>query len=298
VPPEAAVLAVRSLDGTSVSSAATVRSMIDAAPGAPLAAAATTAAHRPAATASGAGASGPRADEDRYDDPDGHDGRYSEPYTPPDDATLQRRWRIMAGAGAAAVVAIALLAAWLFGAFSASQDDAPLAQQLDAIERAAQQSRAPEPSTPVEVSDATTWQPSSSPGVAENAASAPNVVDGDRSTTWSTDSYLNQFGDGGSAYKPGLGLMLTLDGAQEVRRVVLQSGDDGVEFEVRASDGDSPSSLGDTTLLGKGTVRGGSGTATIDDPEESEHLLVWITRLGTQGPQSYRATVSEIVLTR
>lgn len=315
VPPEAAVLAIRSLDGTSVSSAATVRSMIDAAPGAPLAAAATTAAHRPAATASGAGASGPRADEDRYDDPDGHDGRYSEPYTPPDDATLQRRWRIMAGAGAAAVVAIALLAAWLFGAFSASQDDAPLAQQLDAIERAAQQSRsaaasptdapadagesrAPEPSTPVEVSDATTWQPSSSPGVAENAASAPNVVDGDRSTTWSTDSYLNQFGDGGSAYKPGLGLMLTLDGAQEVRRVVLQSGDDGVEFEVRASDGDSPSSLGDTTLLGKGTVRGGSGTATIDEPEETEHLLVWITRLGTQGPQSYRATVSEIVLTR
>lgn len=304
VPPEAAVLAMRSLDGTSVSSAATVRSMIDAAPGAPLAARASAPSSSHPASPVPAAAGGPD------DDPDA--GWYSEPYTPPDEATQQRRWRIMAGAGAAAVLVIALLSAWMLGAFAGGRDDAPLAQQLDAIERAAQQSRssaasptdqpgspAPErPSTPVKVSDATTWQPPSSPGIAENATSAPNVVDDDPSTTWSTDSYLNQFGDGGSAYKPGLGLMLTLDGAQAPRRVVLRSADDGVEFEVRAATSASPASLGDTTLLGKGTVRGGSGTATIDKPQETEHVLVWITRLGVSGPQSYRATVSEIALTR
>lgn len=304
VPPEAAVLAMRSLDGTSVSSAATVRSMIDAAPGAPLAARASAPSSSHPASAVPAAAGGPG------DVPDA--GWYSEPYTPPDEATQQRRWRIMAGAGAAAVLVIALLSAWMLGAFAGGRDDAPLAQQLDAIERAAQQSRssaasptdqpgspAPErPSTPVKVSDATTWQPPSSPGIAENATSAPNVVDDDPSTTWSTDSYLNQFGDGGSAYKPGLGLMLTLDGAQAPRRVVLRSADDGVEFEVRAATSASPASLGDTTLLGKGTVRGGSGTATIDKPQETEHVLVWITRLGVSGPQSYRATVSEIALTR
>lgn len=310
VPPEAAVLAMRSLDGTSVSSAATVRSMVDAAPGAPLAAPAS----RPAP--------GRPSAEDR-DTGDVTDTAWTpEPYTPPDAATQQRRWRIMAATAAVAVVGIALLSAWLLGAFSDPTDDRPLPAQLDAIERAAQQSRsseaaatespdadadaggetddgeeAREPTTPVEVSDAAPWQPSSSPGNAENAASAGNVIDGDASTTWSTDTYRDQFGDGPSAYKPGLGLMLTLDEAAAPRRVVVRSTDD-IQFEVRAADSASPTSLDDTRRLGRGTVSGGSGTVDIDDPEESEYLLVWITRLDSSGPQAYRATVSEIVLTR
>ncbi|MBB1018876.1 hypothetical protein G6023_11395, partial [Dietzia sp. DQ11-71] len=154
------------------------------------------------------------------------------------------------------------------------------------------------PTTPVSVSTVTTWQPSSSNGVAENSADAPNVVDGDRSTSWSSDAYRSQIGDGPSAYKPGIGLMLALDGEQEVRRVVLRSGDDGVRFEVRSAPGASPASLDETTRLGAGTVRDGSATVTIDDPRESGYVLVWITRLGTSGAQSYEATISEVELTR
>ena len=37
---------------------------------------------------------------------------------------------------------------------------------------------------------------------------------------------------------------------------------------------------------------------TIDDPRESGYVLVWITRLGTSGAQSYEATISEVELTR
>ena len=124
------------------------------------------------------------------------------------------------------------------------------------------------------------------------------MVDGDSSTTWSSDTYRSQLGNTGSAYKPGIGLLFTLDGEQETRQVVLRSPDDGVRFQVRAADSATPTSLDETTLLGQGTTRDGSATVSIDDPQESEYLLVWITRLGTSGPQAYSASISEIELLR
>ena len=297
VAPECAVLAMRSLDGSAVSSAATVRAMLADRTDWP---------------------AGP--DGTLLSDPDstGDDGADDDTADQPDPATLRRRWQIMAGSGVAAVVVIAFLGAWILGLMSGGQNDAPLAQQLDAIERAAQASRSsetppppaeetgpapsetprPAPTTPVGVTAVTAWQPAASPGTAENSASAPYVVDGDRSTAWSTDTYLNQLGDGAAAFKPGIGLVFTLDGSQTTRRVVVNSADEGVRFEVRSAPSASPTSLDETTLLGEGTVRDSSGTVTIEEPRESGHLLVWFTRLGTSGPQSYSATVTEVELTR
>lgn len=307
VSPESAVLAMRTLDGSSVSSAATVRSMVADRVGGPVRAARVT---RPVDPDPAGGA---------------YDGAYAggtaEPYSEPDPETQKRRWQIMAGTSAAAVVVIVLVLTWLLGGFGGTSNNTPLSQQLDAIERAAQASRAsqttepaPEdqadadadteeterdtPDTPVEVSTVTTWQPASSAGTAENSASAPNVADGDRSTSWSSDTYRAQIGDSPSAYKPGIGLMFTLDGEQEVRRVVLHSEDDDVRFEVRSSPTATPSSLDETTRLGTGTVRDGEATVTIDEPEESRYLLVWITRLGTSGAQAYDAEITEVELTR
>ena len=311
VSPESAVLAMRTLDGSSVSSAATVRSMVADRVGGPVRAARVT---RPVDPDSAGGA---------YDGAyaGGTAEPYSEPYSEPDPETQKRRWQIMAGTSAAAVVVIVLVLTWLLGGFGGTSNNTPLSQQLDAIERAAQASRAsqttepaPEdradadadteeterdtPDTPVEVSTVTTWQPASSAGTAENSASAPNVADGDRSTSWSSDTYRAQIGDSPSAYKPGIGLMFTLDGEQEVRRVVLHSEDDDVRFEVRSSPTATPSSLDETTRLGTGTVRDGEATVTIDEPEESRYLLVWITRLGTSGAQAYDAEITEVELTR
>lgn len=324
VAPESAVLAMRSLDGSSVSSAATVRAMVTDRVGGPRRAA--PGASSRVAYPAGAATTGWTSGE--WSSAEGSPAEWSSaeagfepaPYSEPDPEVQKRRWQIMAGTGAAAVVVIALLFTWMLGGFGGTRNDTPLSQQLDAIERAAQASRAAQtaepaaddpaagdtgdeaeeatPTTPVSVSTVTTWQPSSSNGVAENSADAPNVVDGDRSTSWSSDAYRSQIGDGPSAYKPGIGLMLALDGEQEVRRVVLRSGDDGVRFEVRSAPGASPASLDETTRLGAGTVRDGSATVTIDDPRESGYVLVWITRLGTSGAQSYEASISEVELTR
>lgn len=349
VPQESAVLAMRSLDGSSVSSAATVRSMVTDRTGGPVrgprpaatpkaAAAATAGAGAAVASSSygSASVSGPPSDRHPHTgheastdaettgarspvaEPDA-DARGHEPYSPPDEHTQKRRWLIMAGVSAVAVISVVLLGVWMLGALGGERDQVPLSQQLDAIERAAQQSReaeaeagatdaAPAPetdqqqetdtaSTPVEVDDVDSWQPASSSGVAENSSSAPDVIDGDPATSWSTDTYVAQLGDGASAYKPGIGLMFTLDGEQETGGVVVHSDDDGVRFEVRSAQSAGPDSLDDTTLLGQGTIRDGSGTATIDPPEESEYVLVWITRLGTSGPQAYSAEITEVELT-
>ena len=70
----------------------------------------------------------PRADTFAYP--------HSEPYAEPDQGTDKRRWQIMAGTGAVAVLVIAILGAWMLGGLSSSNNDTPLSQQLDAIERA------------------------------------------------------------------------------------------------------------------------------------------------------------------
>lgn len=319
VSPESAVLAMRTLDGSSVSSAATVRSMVADRVGGPVRAARIA---RPV----GPDPAGVPTAGSAVEGPAG--AAYAPPYpgaygsdSEPDPETQKRRWQIMAGTSAAAVVVIGLILTWMLGGFGDTSSDTPLSQQLDAIERAAQASRAsqttepaPEdpagtdadaeeteqdtPDTPVEVSTVTAWQPASSAGTAENSASAPNVADGDPSTSWSSDTYRAQIGDAPSAYKPGIGLMFTLDDAQEVRRVVLHSVDDDVRFEVRSAPTATPTSLDETTRLGTGTVRDGEATVTIDEPEESRYLLVWITRLGTSGAQAYDAEITEVELTR
>ena len=376
---ESAVLAMRSLDGSAVSSAATVRAMVTDRVGGPVRSstpatrftAPTTAATAAAAAASGAsgaaGAGGADASSATSSsasssavssshttsphstspyttspytagpstarpwtagsgDPASGPGETSgdqtwgEPLGEPDPNVLKRRWQIMAGSGAAAVVVIVLLSVWMLGALGNDQSDTPLSQQLDAIERAAQQSRsadsapaedtsaesgedadadAAETSQPetsaIPVSTVTSWQPASANGNAENSSSAPNVIDGDASTSWSTDTYRDQFGTGPSAYKAGLGLMFTLDGEQEVRELTLMS-DDDIRFEIRSADTASPTSLDDTTRLASGRVRDGSATVEIDNPSESEYILVWITRLGTSGTQAYSASITEVEL--
>ena len=393
VSPESAVLAMRSLDGSAVSSAATVRTMVTDHVGGPVRSstptarvtapgtvptAATAATGTTGATAGAAGVAGvagvaagaagaggeaassvtsssgssshgaashagtsPHAgtpsttpgrsaagfptaeagDSASGAGETGDDQTWGEPLGEPDPDVQKRRWQIMAVSGAAAVVVIVLLSVWMLGALGDDQNDTPLSQQLDAIERAAQESRSadaapPEESaeesggddpdsdsaeasrpatSPIPVSTVTSWQPASANGNAENSSSAPNVIDGDPSTSWSTDTYRDQFGTGPSAYKAGLGLMFTLNGEQEVREVELTS-DDDIRFEIRSSDTATPTSLDDTTRLASGRVRDGSATVEIDDPAESGYILVWITRLGTSGTQAYSASITEVDL--
>jgi hypothetical protein len=311
-----ATLAMRTLDGSSVSSASTVLSLLDGA--------------GPSSTPSSVRTSPSRSDyaeAEALSEGDGPWDSESEELSPAEQRVRdQRRWVIMAGTGAAGVLIIIVLLITMMGGFGGRDDDVPLSAQLDAMQEeqrasreAAEQSAqsgqeesadsttsaSPTSSARAEkgekltVSDATTWQPSSSAGNAENSALAVNVTDGSADTTWRTDTYENQFGKGPSAFKPGLGLLLSLEEAARLTEVTVSSPDRGVEFEVRTSDTASPTSLDDTTLVGEGAVSAGKESVSIDSDDmdtDAQYVIIWITKLSGSDASGYSAQIGEVDL--
>lgn len=333
--PAMAALAMRTMDGSSVSSAGTVLSLLDddgsgsarrtsgaaaAGVGTGAGAAAAGAAGAAAKTSSAGGrkASGGETDSDDWDDEDYDSAPYEPPELSPEERRKkqQRQWIIMAVTGAAALLVVVLLLVQMMGGIGDDKDEVPLSQKLDALQQQAEASRSAEAaaaagesgsggdgSTPVEgeelqITAGTSWQPSDSNGEAENAAQASSVYDGNTSTSWKTDTYNEQFGDSGSSFKPGLGLLLTLSDAAQLTKVTLTSPDKGVQFSVRAVDSDSPTSLDDTRSLASGTTSGsGPTTVEIDADaagEKTQYVLIWITKLaGSQG-SGFQAEVQEV----
>ena len=314
-------LAMRALDGSSVSSPGTVSALLeDDAAGASgttsgrLGASATSRDAQAKATQDSAGAASRRVSTD--DDDSGwseEDFAGGEDRGPLSDEERrkkqQRQWTIMAVSGAVAVIVIIVLLVQLMGGFGGRNNDTPLADQLDALQRQAEQSRqadaadaeeggsAPASGNPVEITDAEPWQPSDSNGNAENAATAANVFDGDNSTGWQTDTYRSQFGSEPPAYKEGLGLLLTLDEAVRLTSVEVTSPDSRVRIEVRAVDSASPTSLDETSLLGSGTTSGSGPTdieITADEQQASRYVLVWITQLAGSDANGYQAQIQEL----
>ncbi|MEQ8841563.1 MAG: serine/threonine-protein kinase [Acidimicrobiales bacterium] len=105
------------------------------------------------------------------------------------------------------------------------------------------------------------------------------AIDGDPSTVWTTERYSSR--DLGS--KSGVGLVLTLDREQDIRRVTVHTADaQDWALEVRVASGitvDDATSIGDF-----GEVRGtGSGLGTVADVSVSgrgDTVVVWLTDLG------------------
>src|SRR5690625_675631 len=147
VPHDSAVLAMRSLDGSSVSSAATVRSMVTERTGGPVRAAASRAGLPYASAPPPVTSAAPSPSTERHEDAPANGSHPLLTDSQPDPEIQKRRWQIMAGVGAAAVVVIVFLGTWMLGGLE-GDDDTPLTQQLDAIERAAQASRSAEAPPP------------------------------------------------------------------------------------------------------------------------------------------------------
>jgi hypothetical protein len=113
---------------------------------------------------------------------------------------------------------------------------------------------------------------------------AARAVDGDPSTYWSTDTYkTEQF----SGLKKGVGLLLGLDGEQQVTSVEVKLRTPDVGVELRSADGDQ---LGPVLAKGQG---GETVTLTPDQPVKASQLVVWFTSAApTDG--GYRVEVSEV----
>lgn len=188
------------------------------------------------------------------------------------------------------VVALILVAVAYFGG---DRRDSPVS--TDSI-RGGQTTAeaAPEPEV-LGVDTAEEWAPTDGgTGTLDNPQDAPLIVDGDEATSWSSAQYLDQLGDGPSSLKPGIGLMLSLDGPGAVSSVDLEGVPEGTRIELRTASGET-ASVEETELLDAQTASGDTVILAADDVgavEPGDRVLLWITEL----PMPEAASVSEVVV--
>lgn len=225
------------------------------------------------------------------------------------------RARTLVKAGAIALISVAIITAIVITAVSVlggNRQDSPVSRNSlqDGANAVANQDPAVIP-----LSVAEEWMPQDGRGTEDSPELAELTVDHNASTSWESDTYLNQLGTGPTATKEGIGLLIDLPEQTMVSSVSLEGLRPGTTIELRSADG-KPTTLGDTELLD--TVRADGATKTVDltsqgsnadagagassaaQPTETaaqnadrpvgNYLLVWITEL----PLPQAATISEV----
>ena len=147
-----------------------------------------------------------------------------------------------------------------------------------------------DPVTALAISGAQAFDPVGGDG--ENDGEAVEAIDGDPATAWSTEGYNSrEFGN----LKPGVGLILELDGPHTLDRLAASSPTTGWAAEVYVAD-----QVGDTLEEWGRPVGGGEdfqGDAEfVLDGAEGRFVLIWITDLGDGDPR-VRASIAELLVT-
>ena len=128
----------------------------------------------------------------------------------------------------------------------------------------------------------------------ENPDSASRVVDGDRSTVWTTKEYFDPFGPSG--LKTGVGLVLDLGSPQQIGSVTVRTVG-ATDFEVRTADKQG-ATLDDYTPVDQdGPVRNADGRAVVVPSQDvqARYVLVWLTSLPAENGH-YRGQIAEVAV--
>jgi len=123
----------------------------------------------------------------------------------------------------------------------------------------------------------------------ENSDSVPNAVDGDPATSWSTSTYLQNFGPAG--LKTGVGLVVDLGATKGVRevRVSVEGGETSLAAYVTSS---APTGVAGLTPIG--TASGSVDLEiSVDEAVSGRFVTVWLTIL-PQVSDGFRGTISEV----
>ncbi len=199
--------------------------------------------------------------------------------------TTRRQFVTISVTVIAAVLIIAAIAAGLVAMLSRS-DDAPIT--TDSVRRGGEDvARTVLPKQPVLISSAAEWQPFNPDPSAgpDNPDQAGLAIDDNAETAWRTSDYYSQFGTGPNDFKPGVGLVLTLDHAITAREVEL-IGTPGTTVEIRSVSDQAAldpqnATLIDTQILGSAVMGEGETSINLQRAPESQYLLIWITGLPT-----------------
>jgi hypothetical protein len=122
-------------------------------------------------------------------------------------------------------------------------------------------------------------------GDPDNPADVERAVDGNPATSWSTFTYKQPL----PALKPGVGLMTSFASVEQLSRVTVQSPSAGTVVEIRSAPS-ADADLADTQLITRQTLAAGTTTISLSDSQPTQHVLMWITKLGGGGD----ANVSQI----
>jgi eukaryotic-like serine/threonine-protein kinase len=234
------------------------------------------------------------APEDDYDDLDDDSaGTESELTAPP----ARRRVLVVALPILALVVVVGL--AWWFGSsvlsVAGSYDDlegsTPSSSESGGGSASASASeKAPEKGGPVDVEDATVFDPGGD-GQPENDDRVAQSYDGDEGTAWPTLTYQGDpaFGN----LKDGVGVVYDLGKERTLAGATLATTMPGSKVEIHAASG-TDGSLDDWPLLAEGTLDE-STDLTFDKPAKTRYVLVWITEL-VQADGGFTADLAEVSL--
>lgn len=223
-------------------------------------------------------------DEEEYDDLDDED---------PEEAARHRRIFLI-GLGVVGVLVIALciaLGVWVTRIFG---DVGPLDKINIGIGLPTQSSSAEtaKPGSPAKIVQATVFPPGPE---ADQPGKAGLAIDGNPSTSWTTDTYTqaDPFPD---LFKPGVGLLLDLQSPSALSSVTIESHSVGTQVQIRSADSATPGSLNDTKeISATATLQSGKTTIPITSSSQVSHVLVWINKLGaTNG--DHHAELSEITV--
>ena len=123
----------------------------------------------------------------------------------------------------------------------------------------------------------------------EHDEQAGLVVDGDRSTSWTTMTYFDPL----DLQKAGVGLVLDLGAPAEVSEVVIRAQGGPTDLEVRVAEARSTRLAGFTEF--DATSNADGSTTLVADPVRARYVLVWLTDLPSVDGD-YVGEISEITV--
>ena len=130
----------------------------------------------------------------------------------------------------------------------------------------------------------------------ENPDEAPNAIDGDAATSWTTSTYRGDPALGG--LKPGVGLMVDLGKDQEVRSVTVRFKGAPTSFEVYAAPAgmtEPPDSIDQLDKVAARKDAPQRANVQLDPSANTRYLLVWLTRL-PEVPGGFKGEITDITV--
>lgn len=224
------------------------------------------------------------ADDEDYDDLDDED---------PEEAARHRKIFLI-GLGVVGVLVISLciaLGVWVTRIFG---DVGPLDKINIGIGLPTQSSsgETAKPGSPAKIVQATVFPPGPD---ADQPGKASLAIDGNPSTSWTTDTYTDA-DPFPVLFKPGVGLLLDLQSASALSSVTIESHSVGTQVQIRSADSATPGSLNDTKeISATATLQPGKTTIPITSSSQVSHVLVWISKLGSTNGD-HHAEIGEITV--